>query len=483
MTEHIGHFLGGVRREGRSSRTGPVYCPATGELLAEVAFADESEVDEAVGSALAAAAGWRDSPLAERVEILLMFRDLLLKHRDELAGLITRENGKLVSDARGEISRGIESVEFASGLSTHLLGCFSEQAARGMDAYSVRQPLGVVVAITPANFPAMVPLWMLPNALACGNAVIFKPSEKDPSAPMRLAELLDEAGLPAGVLNVVNGDHVTVSALLSHPGADAVSFVGSTPVARFIYEKATAAGKRVQALGGAKNHLLVLPDADLDAAAEAAISAGYGAAGERCMAVSVVVPVGGVESELVPEMQRRSKAVVVGDPMDPRSELGPLITGAHRDRVASYVDRAPGEGAQVVLDGREHLGSAAGSGGFFLGPSLIDGVTPQMAAYRDEIFGPVLSVVHAPSYEDALELVNANPFGNGAALFTSSGRAARAFQRDARIGMLGINVPIPVPPGHFSFGGWKGSLFGDLHMYGPDGVRFYTRGKTVMTRW
>lgn len=483
MTERIGHFLAGARQEGRSSRIGPVYCPATGELIAEVAFADEFEVDEVVGAAHAAAAEWRDSPLGERVEILLRFRDLLVKHRDELAGLITRENGKLVSDARGEISRGIESVEFASGLSTHLLGSFSEQVARSIDAYSVRQPLGAVVAITPANFPAMVPLWMLPNALACGNAVILKPSEKDPSAPIRLAELLDEAGLPAGVLNVVNGDHFTAAALLSHPGVDAVSFVGSTPVARSVYENATATGKRVQALGGAKNHLLVLPDADLDAAAEAAISAGYGAAGERCMAVSVVVPVGGVENELVAEMERRSKAVVVGDPMDPHSELGPLITGAHRARVASYVDRASGEGARVVLDGREHLGSAAGSGGFYLGPSLIDGATPEMAVYRDEIFGPVLSLVHASSYDDALDLVNANPFGNGAVLFTSSGRWARAFQHDARVGMLGINVSIPVPPGHFSFGGWKGSLFGDLHMYGPDGVRFYTRGKTVMTRW
>lgn len=481
--EHIGHFVGGVQHDGRSTRSGPVYCPATGEQVAEVAFADKSEVDEFVRIAVSAAEFWRDSPLVERVEILERFRSLLLEHCEELAELVTRENGKLLSDARGEIVRGLESVEFACGLPTHLLGQFSEQAGRGIDAYSVRQPVGVVATITPANFPVMVPLWMFPNALACGNAVILKPSEKDPSAPLRLAKLASEAGLPTGVLNVVNGDQETVSALLAHPGIDAVSFVGSTPVARSVYEKGTAAGKRVQALGGAKNHLLVLPDADLDAAAAAAVAAGYGAAGERCMAVSVVVPVGGVETELVPEIERRSKAVVVGNPMDPSSELGPLITEAHRDRVASYVAKAPGEGAEVIVDGRGHSGASGSSNGFFLGPCLIDQVTPEMSAYRDEIFGPVISVVHATAYEDALKLVNSNTFGNGAALFTTSGRAARAFQREARIGMLGINIPIPVPPGHFSFGGWKGSLFGDLHMYGPDGVRFYTRGKTVMTRW
>lgn len=477
--QRLGHFVDGARREGRSSRSGPVYNPASGTQIAEVAFAGEAEIDELVGAAQAAARTWRETPLPERVAVLQRFRTLLLDHRENIAELVTRENGKLLSDARAEVDRGLDSVEFACGVPTNLLGGYSELVGRGLDAFSVRQPVGVVLAITPANFPVMVPLWMLPNALACGNAVIFKPSEKDPSPPLRLAELLTEAGLPPGVLNVVNGDQETAGRLLAHPGIDAVSFVGSTPAARAVYANGTSAGKRVQALGGAKNHLIVLADADLDAAADAAISAGYGAAGERCMAVSVVVPVGGVESDLVPEIERRAKALVVGDPMEAGSEVGPLITGTHRDRVASYVEGAPAEGATVVVDGRDQ----AASGGFFLGPSLIDQVTPGMAAYKDEIFGPVLSVVHAAGLDDALDLVNDNPFGNGAALFTTSGRAARSFQRAATVGMLGVNVPVPVPPSHFSFGGWKGSLFGDLHMYGPDGVRFFTRGKTVVTRW
>lgn len=477
--ERLGHFVGGSRKEGKGRRVGPVFCPATGEQIAEVSFAESDEVDEAVATARHAAEAWRASPLAQRVEVMEQFRALLVAHRQELAQLVTKENGKLLSDAAGEVGRGIENVEFAIGAPSILQGAFSEQISDGIDAYTLRQPVGVVAAVTPANFPVMVPLWMLPNAVVCGNAVVLKPSEKDPSAPLRLAELIYEAGLPEGVVNVLNGDQRTVEALLAHPGIDAVSFVGSTPVARAVYQAGTSAGKRVQALGGAKNHLVVLPDADLDAAASAAVSAGYGAAGQRCMAVSVVVPVGGVGSELVPEIQQRAQKVMVGDPMDPASELGPLITGAHRDRVASFVDEAPREGAVVVLDGREQLPRK----GFYLGPSILDSVHPTTRAYQEEIFGPVLTVVRVESYEEALNLVNSNPYGNGAALFTTSGKAARAFQRDARIGMLGVNIPIPVPPAHFSFGGWKGSLFGDLHMYGPDGVRFYSRGKTVMTRW
>lgn len=477
--ERLGHYIGGSMREGKGPRIGPVYGPATGEQVAEVAFAENDEVDEAVTVAQKAAEAWRAAPLARRVEVMESLRTLLVAHRQELAELVTRENGKLITDAAAEVARGIENVEFAVGAPNILQGAFSEQLSEGIDAYSVRQPVGVVAAITPANFPLMVPLWMLPNAITCGNAVVLKPSEKDPSAPLRLAELFREAGVPEGVLNVVNGDQRTVEALLRHPGVDAVSFVGSTPVARAVYQAGTAVGKRVQALGGAKNHLIVLPDADLDAAATAAVNAGYGAAGQRCMAVSVVVSVAGVESEFVPEIVQRAQRLIVGDPMNPSSELGPLITGAHRDRVASFVDEAPKDGANVVLDGREQ----AQQKGFYLGPSILDHVASDSRAYKEEIFGPVLSIVHAASYEDSLELVNANPYGNGAALFTTSGRAARAFQRNARIGMLGVNIPIPVPPAHFSFGGWKGSLFGDLHMYGPDGVRFYSRGKTVMTRW
>lgn len=477
--KRIGHFVGGAVQEGKDDRLGPVFCPATGEQIAEISLAEAQEVDDTVAAARAAFESWRHSPLSRRVEVLEALRSLLASHRHDLAELVTLENGKLLSDAVGEVTRGLENVEFAIGVPSHLQGAFSEQVSEDIDTYSLRQPVGVVAAITPANFPIMVPLWMLPNAIACGNAVVLKPSEKDPSAPMRLAELFQEAGVPDGVVNVLNGDQRTVAALVAHPGVDAVSFVGSTPIARSVYETATKAGKRVQALGGAKNHLVVLPDADLDAAASAAVSAGYGAAGERCMAVSVVVPVSGVGTELVPEIQRRASKVVVGDPMDPASELGPVVTEAHRGRVTSFVARAPEEGATVLLDGQDH----GQQRGFYLGPSLLDNVTPSARAYQDEIFGPVLSVVHAGSYQDAIDLVNANPYGNGAALFTTSGRAARTFQRDAQIGMLGINVPIPVPPAYFSFGGWKGSLFGDLHMYGPDGVRFYTRGKTVMTRW
>ncbi|MDA8197152.1 MAG: CoA-acylating methylmalonate-semialdehyde dehydrogenase [Actinomycetota bacterium] len=475
----VGHFINGKEVDGRSNRFGEVFQPSTGQLVGRVSLASDSEVDSAVEVAKAAANRWRDASLSARVAVMERFRELLEKGADELAEIISRENGKLFLDAKGEVLRGMESVEFACGAPVHLQGAFSELIGSDIDAYSLRQSVGVVAAITPANFPAMVPLWMIPNALVCGNAVIFKPSEKDPSAGMWLANRFTDAGLPDGVLNVVNGDSEAVKALLAHPGVDAVSFVGSTPVARAIYEMASIGGKRVQALGGAKNHLMVLPDADLSLAADAAISAGYGAAGQRCMAISVVLPVGGVANELVQEIELRAKKVVVGDSMDPSAQLGPLITKQHRDRVAGYVAAAESTGAEVVVDGSDQMNRS----GFFLGPCLVDKVSSGMATYRDEIFGPVLSVVRSKDYSEAIDLVNANPFGNGAALFTSSGKAARAFQRDARIGMLGINVPVPVPPAHFSFGGWKGSLFGDLHMYGPDGIKFFSRGKTVMTRW
>jgi malonate-semialdehyde dehydrogenase (acetylating)/methylmalonate-semialdehyde dehydrogenase len=475
----IAHFIGGKEFGQNSARQGPVYQPSTGLQVGRVALASPSEVDEAVKIARSAGDQWRDAPLGTRVAVMERFRELLAQRIDEVAEVISRENGKLFLDAKGEVLRGLESVEFACGAPTHLLGAFSELVSSDIDTYSLRQAVGVVAAITPANFPAMVPLWMLPNAIVCGNAVLFKPSEKDPSAALLLARLFQEAGLPDGVLNVVNGDQETVRALLEHPGVDAVSFVGSTPVARAIYQAASATGKRVQALGGAKNHLIVLPDADLDLAADAAVSAGYGAAGQRCMAVSVVVPVGGVADELIQELGKRAKDVKVGDSMDLTAQLGPLITEQHRDRVASYLSSSAEKGAKVVVDGTDEVRRP----GFFLGPCLLDNVRVDMDAYRDEIFGPVLSVVHAATYQEAVEVVNANPFGNGAALFTTSGKAARVFQREARIGMLGVNVPIPVPPGHFSFGGWKGSLFGDLHMYGPEGIKFFSRGKTVMTRW
>jgi malonate-semialdehyde dehydrogenase (acetylating)/methylmalonate-semialdehyde dehydrogenase len=475
----IGHFVGGREVAGTSNRFGDVFQPSTGLQVGRVSLASDREVEGAVSVARSASKQWRNSSLAVRVAVMERFRELVAKGIDELAEIISRENGKLFLDARGEVQRGLESVEFACGVPTHLLGAFSESVTSDIDAYSLRQPVGVVAAITPANFPAMVPLWMIPNALVCGNSVLFKPSEKDPSAGMWLARQLSEAGLPDGVLNVVNGDQEAVKALIANPGVDAVSFVGSTPVARSIYQMASTSGKRVQALGGAKNHLIVLPDADISLAADAAISAGYGAAGQRCMAVSVVLPIGGVASELVQEIEARARRVVVGESMDPAAQLGPLITGQHRDRVAGYVAAAESAGAEVLVDGSDQLQRP----GFFLGPCLVDKVSSEMSAYRDEIFGPVLSVVRSENFSDALELVNSNPFGNGAALFTSSGKAARAFQRDARIGMLGINVPVPVPPAHFSFGGWKGSLFGDLHMYGPDGIKFFSRGKTVMARW
>ena len=406
-------------------------------------------------------------------------RELIDANRKEIASLVTAEHGKVLSDALGEVARGLENVEFATGIPHLLKGGYSEQVSTGVDVYSIRQPLGVVAGITPFNFPAMVPMWMFANALACGNTFVLKPSEKDPSVSLLLAELLAKAGLPAGCFNVVQGDKVAVDRLLEHPDVEAVSFVGSTPIAKYIYETGTANGKRVQALGGAKNHMLVLPDADLDAAADAAISAGYGSAGERCMAISVVLAVDSIADELVGKIAERIPSIKVGPGTEPDAEMGPLVSGEHRDKVRGYVDGASEAGAKVVVDGRDGLPAD----GFFLNPTLLDGVTPSMKAYQDEIFGPVLSVTRVASYDEGVALINANPYGNGTAIFTRDGGAARQFQWDANVGMIGVNVPIPVPVSYYSFGGWKASLFGDTHMYGPEGVNFYTRGKVVTSRW
>lgn len=455
--------------------------PATGEQIAEVGFASVADVDRAVASAKTAAHDWRNTPLSRRAEILFRFRDLVSHHKQELAAIMSRENGKTMPDALGEVARGLENVEFACGIPHLLKGGYTEQASRGVDVYQIRQPLGVVAGITPFNFPGMVPLWMLSNAIACGNTFVLKPSEKVPGASVFLAGLLKEAGLPDGVLNLVHGDKVAVDRILEHPDIKAVSFVGSTPVARYIYETATRNGKRVQALGGAKNHMLVLPDADISMAADAAVSAGYGAAGERCMAISVILAVGKVAEPLIDAIRERIAKIKVGPGSDPSSEMGPLITREHRDRVASHLDKAVAEGATVTVDGRKD--PATETKGFFLGPSLIDNARPGMACYDTEIFGPVLSVVRVDTYAEALRLINENPFGNGTAIFTQNGGAARQFQFDVEVGMVGVNVPIPVPVAYYSFGGWKSSLFGDLHMYGPEGVQFYTRGKVVTSRW
>ena len=478
--ERISHVIAGQASAGRSGRTAPVFDPATGEVGAEVDLASAEEVDHAVAVAVEAQRAWRDSPLGQRAQVLFALRELVVRRSDDLAAVVTAQHGKTLADAGGEVQRGLECIEFACGIPDLLKGEFSPQVASGVDVRSLRQPLGVVGCITPFNFPCMVPLWMLPNAIACGNAVVLKPSERDPGASVLLAELWAEAGLPAGVLNVVHGDQVAVNRLLDHPDVAAISFVGSTPVARHVYETGTANGKRVQALGGAKNHMVVLPDADLDLAADAAVSAAYGSAGERCMAVSVVVAVGDVADPLVDAIRLRLDKLVVGPGTDPASEMGPLITAEHRDRVAGYVERGRDAGAEVVVDGST---SPVTGDGFFLGPSLLDRVTPEMDVYRDEIFGPVLGVVRAESYDEALTLVNANPYGNGVAIFTRDGGAARRFEQEVEVGMVGINVPIPVPVAAFSFGGWRSSLFGDSHMYGHEGVRFYTRAKVVTTRW
>jgi malonate-semialdehyde dehydrogenase (acetylating)/methylmalonate-semialdehyde dehydrogenase len=477
----VTHWIDGKPVPATSGRFGDVTNPATGEIIAEVGFASSEDVDLAVAAAKAAAHDWRSTPLSRRAEVLFNLRNLVAEHRAELAAILSRENGKTMADALGEVARGLENVEFACGIPNLLKGGYTEQASRGVDVYQIRQPLGAVAGITPFNFPGMVPLWMLSNAIACGNTFVLKPSEKVPSASVLIAELAKQAGIPDGVLNLVNGDKVAVDRLLEHPDIKAISFVGSTPVAKYIYETATHNGKRVQALGGAKNHMMVLPDADIAMAADAAVSAGYGAAGERCMAISVVLAVGNVADPLIAAIRERVARIKVGPGSEPNSEMGPLITREHRDRVAAHLDAAVQEGATLAVDGR--LDPAMKSDGFFLGPSLIDNAKPGMKCYDQEIFGPVLSVVRVPTYAEGLRLINQNPFGNGTAIFTQNGGAARQFQFDVEVGMVGINVPIPVPVSYYSFGGWKSSLFGDLHMYGPEGVQFYTRAKVVTSRW
>ncbi len=477
--ERIPHMIAG-EEVSDSTRISPVYNPATGAVSREVGLASTAETDRAIAAAAAAFPKWRSTSLTKRADVFFRLRHLLKERTPELAAIVTSEHGKVLSDAAGEIARGLENVEFAAGLMHLLKGEYSEQVSTGVDVHSVKQPVGVVGCITPFNFPVMVPLWMVASAIACGNTVVLKPSEKDPSASVFLAKLFLEAGLPAGVFNVVHGDKEAVDAILDSPTVRAVSFVGSTPIAQAIYNRASAKGKRVQALGGAKNHMVVLPDADLAGAADAAVSAAYGSAGERCMAVSVLVAVGGIGDELVAAIKDRMDKLVIGDGTDARSEMGPLISREQRDRVASYVDGAAAEGGTVVVDGRDE---SFDNDGFFIGVSLIDNVKTASKVYTDEIFGPVLAVVRVETYEEAVELVNSNSFGNGVAIFTRDGGAARQFEFEIEAGMVGVNVPIPVPVGAYSFGGWKNSLFGDSHVYGPESVHFYTRSKVITSRW
>ncbi len=478
----LSHWIEGREESSRSGRHGEVTNSATGEVVAQVPFADAEEVDAAVQAAVVAAPAWESASLSKRTSIMFAFRELLHARRDEMARIVTTEHGKVTGDAQGEVQRELELVEFACGLSQLLKGEHSWQVSRGIDSFSLRQPVGVVAGITPFNFPSMVPGWMFPLALAAGNTFVLKPSEQDPSASMMLAELLAEAGVPEGVFNVVHGDREAVDALLSHPRVNAVSFVGSTPVAKYIHETATSHGKRAQALGGAKNHAVVLPDADLDFAADQIVAGAYGSSGQRCMAVSVAIAVGATGDEFVGKLNERLDRLVVGAGDQPDSEVGPLISATARDRVKSLVDAGVDEGAELIRDGRE-VTVDGHEGGFFVGPCLFDHVGTDMRVYREEIFGPVLVVVRADSLDQAIELVNANPWGNGAAIFTRDGNAARAFQLSVSAGMVGINVPIPVPMSYYSFGGWKASLFGDVHMHGPEGLRFYTRGKVVTSRW
>ena len=480
MTQRISHWVDGRQTAGTSGRTSPVYNPATGVRTADVELAGAGEVDIAVATAVTAAKDWRHASLSQRAGVLFTFRQLLHERTDELSAIVTAEHGKTLPDAAGEIARGLENVEFAAGVPQLLKGGFSEQVSTGVDVYSIRQPLGVVAGITPFNFPVMVPLWMCANAIACGNAFILKPSEKDPSASLFLAQMWKDAGLPDGVFTVVQGDKEAVDALLTHADVAAVSFVGSTPIARYIYETGTAHGKRVQALGGAKNHALVLPDADVEMAADSIVSAAYGSAGERCMALSVAVAVGDVAEPLVEALAARLPKLKVGDGTHPDTDIGPLITAEHRDKVAGYIGAGADAGATLVVDGRR---GDLPPGGFFLGTTLLDHVTPEMTVYTDEIFGPVLCVVRADTYEEGLALINSNRYANGTAIFTRDGGAARQFQFDVEVGMVGINVPVPVPVAYYSFGGWKASLFGDSHMYGAEGMSFYTRGKVVTSRW
>jgi malonate-semialdehyde dehydrogenase (acetylating)/methylmalonate-semialdehyde dehydrogenase len=478
----IDHWIGGRAADSSPERLGDVYDPATGEISAQVAFASPADVDAAVEVAQTAAKKWSETPLSKRTRILFAFRELLDKNSDELAHIISSEHGKVPSDAAGELARGQEVVEFACGISHLMKGEFSENVTSSVDSYSIRQPLGVVAGISPFNFPAMVPLWMFPVAIACGNAFILKPSEKDPSASNFMGRLWQEAGLPDGVFNVVHGDKVAVDRLLEHPGVAAISSVGSTPVARYIYETAAKHGKRVQALGGAKNHAVVLPDADVGLAADAMVGAAFGSSGQRCMAISAVVAVGDAGDALLREMRTRVDKLTVGPASNPEAEMGPLVTGQHRDKVASYLEAGLAEGAELAIDNRD-LKVEGFENGFFLGPCLFDHVTTEMSIYRDEIFGPVLVMLRAETYDDALEIVNRNQYGNGTAIFTNDGGAARKFQNEVEVGMVGINVPIPVPMAFYSFGGWKQSLFGDTHVHGTEGVKFYTRAKAVTARW
>jgi len=477
----VSHWVAGKEFAGSGTRRGEVFDPALGKQTKEVSFADQADIDAAVSAAAGAFPAWRDTSLAKRSAVMFKFRELLESRKGELAEIITEEHGKVVSDALGEINRGLEVVDFACGLPHLLKGEYSENASTSIDVYSMKQPLGVVGIISPFNFPAMVPMWFFPVAIAAGNTVVLKPSEKDPSSAMWIARLLQEAGLPDGVFNVLHGDKVAVDGLLEHPEVRSISFVGSTPIAQYIYEQSAKHGKRVQALGGAKNHMLVLPDADLDLVADSAVNAGFGSAGERCMAISVLVAVEPVADSLIPKIVERMKRIKVGDGR--RScDMGPLVTKQHRDKVASYIDIAAGDGAEVVVDGRD-VNPDGDAGGYWLGPTLIDKVPVTSKVYREEIFGPVLSVVRVASYEEGLELINSGAFGNGTAIFTNDGGAARRFQHEVEVGMIGINVPIPVPVAYFSFGGWKHSLFGDSRAHGEEGFRFFTQSKVVTSRW
>jgi len=478
----VQHWIDGNFVERPAERHGDVFNPATGEKAAQVAFATPADVDAAVAAAKKASVEWRRASIAKRTRVLFKFRELVDKHKLDIAKLLVSEHGKVLSDAMGEVTRGLEVIEFACGIPELMKGEFSENVSTEVDSYSIRQPLGVVAGITPFNFPAMVPMWMYPIAIACGNTFVLKPSEKDPSVVNYCATLFKEAGLPDGVLNVVHGDKVAVDRILEHPDVAAVSFVGSTPIARYIYETGTKHGKRVQALGGAKNHMIVLPDADMDLAADSAVNAGFGSAGERCMAISVLVTVGDAADKLLPKIQERMAKLKVDNGMKEGAEMGPLVTKQHRDKVAGYVDTGASEGAKLLVDGRT-LKVAGHEGGFFLGPCLFDQVDPKMTIYKEEIFGPVLCNTRIDTYQEAIDLINANQYANGTAIFTNDGGAARKFQSEIMVGMVGVNVPIPVPLAYYSFGGWKASLFGDHHIYGKDGVRFYTRGKVVISRW
>ena len=482
MVRRITHWIGGTSDVGSGDRTADVYDPATGQPQAEVLLASSSDVDRAVSFARSAAEAWSQSSLSQRTQVLFGFRELVQQNLGELAGIVTSEHGKVLSDARGEVHRGLEVVEYACGIPTLLKGEYSDQVSRGVDTYSFRQPLGVVAGITPFNFPAMVPMWMFPIAIACGNAFVLKPSERDPSVSVRMAELWAEAGLPDGVFSVIQGDRSTAEALLDHPDIAAVSFVGSTSAARLVHARATATGKRVQALGGAKNHAVILPDADLDFASDHLAAAAFGSAGERCMAISATVAVGDRADELLDRVDAKARAVRVGPGVDPASEMGPIISAQSRDRIVSLIDSGERDGGEVRVDGRV-LTVAGHEEGFFVGPTVIDRVTPTMEVYTEEIFGPVLLVVRASTLDEAMALINANPYGNGTAVFTRDGGAARRFMREVHVGMIGVNVAIPVPMAYHSFGGWKASLFGDLHIHGPEGIRFYTRGKVITQRW